>query len=305
MSPPVVSFFVHDDIPGGPADLWNHWSFEPGVLIGLCLLVAAYTIGLTRLWRRAGAARGVTGGWVAAFAAGVLCLGAALVSPLDPLSDVLFSAHMVQHLLLVVVAAPLLVLGGPEVACLWALPASGRAAIGHTWQRLAHRFGRRGSAQFTLGAVFLMTIVLWAWHLPALYDLAVGHEAVHAAEHVTFLVAAVTFWSAVLRLRPGEDVDNGLRIVSVFAMALQGSILGALITFSDRVLYESHATIPVTWRIGPATDQQLAGLIMWVPPGLIYVGAAAFLFVRWLGAVQARAERGRLPPPAATGRRRS
>jgi putative membrane protein len=150
---------------------------------------------------------------------------------------------------------------------------------------LARGRGDGGGIRLTLVAVAVAAITLWAWHVPSLYDLAVRVGAVHAAEHMTFLVTAVFLWASVLRLRARDQLENGVRVVCVFFTAVQGSILGALITFADRPLYESHALIADAWRITPLADQQLAGLLMWVPPALLYIGVAAWLFVRWLEAI--------------------
>ena len=136
--------------------------------------------------------------------------------------------------------------------------------------------------------VLLATGALWIWHVPALYDLAVQRQSVHVTEHVSFLVTALLFWASVIRLRPRDHAGNGMRILSVFAMALQGSMLGAVITFASRPLYISHQAVTPALRLDPLTDQQIAGLIMWVPPGVLYTGVAAYLFVHWLEAVGER-----------------
>jgi cytochrome c oxidase assembly factor CtaG len=220
----------------------------------------------------------------------MFALFVAIVSPLDPAAEVLFSLHMVQHLLLVLVAAPLLVLGAPDVAGLWALGEKGRNRVGRGWHRLVRR--TEGVAGGENGVALLSVLIaagtLWVWHVPDLYDTAVRREGVHAAEHLTFLLTALFFWASVLRLRPRDHLGNGVRIILVFFMAVQGSVLGALITFAQRPLYESHAAIPAVWGIAPLADQQLAGLIMWVPPALLYIGVAAYLFVRWLDSVGRR-----------------
>jgi putative membrane protein len=126
------------------------------------------------------------------------------------------------------------------------------------------------------------------WHLPQLYDLAIRNDAVHTAEHTGFLVTAILFWATVLRLTPRERLGNGLRILYVFAQALQGSVLGAVITFAARPLYATHAEITNAWGFEQLVDQQIAGLIMWVPPAVLYLGVSAYLFVGWLDAVRVR-----------------
>lgn len=275
-----------------PADFhfWSEWSARPGVLWPLLIGFGLYLTGIARLWGRAGVGRGISRVRAASFCAGLLVLTAALISPLDAISASLFWLHMVQHLLLILVAAPLLVLGAPEVAWLWALPARWRGAVGRVESRIARSIiGRdHGSGKGPLIVVVMATGVLWAWHAPVLYDLAFKSDALHTAEHVGFLITSILFWATILRFRTRERLGNGLRMLNVFAMAMQGSILGALITFARVPLYESHLQAPTAWGLEPLEDQQIAGLIMWVPPAFLYIGVLACLFVGWLDAVASR-----------------
>lgn len=275
-------------------DFWRAWSARPGVVIPIALATAVYYAGLWRLWTHAGAGRGISRARAASYTAGLLTLVAALMSPLDAVTSALFSLHMIQHLLLILVAAPLLVLGRPEIALLWALPSRWRRRVGRVERSVARALagGDDAMGQGPIWVILIATGVLWAWHTPQLYDLAVRNDAVHTAEHAGFVLTAVLFWASVLRLRQRERMGGGLRILYVFAMALQGSILGALITFASRPLYASHVELSQAWGLEPLVDQQIAGLIMWVPPSLLYVGVAAYLFVGWLDAV-GKAQRAR------------
>jgi putative membrane protein len=286
---------AHEGAPPTPADfdLLSDWSARPGVAWPMLIAAGVYAIGLARVWRRAGVGHGISVARAGAFAGGLCVLVVALMSPLDAISSALFSVHMVQHLLLMLAAAPLLVLGTPEVALLWSLPPRWRGAVGRIENSLARSVaGRdeRGGAGPVL-AVALATGALWIWHMPQLYDLALRNDAVHTAEHTGYLVTSILFWATVLRLRGRERLGNGLRVFYVFAMALQGSILGALITFASRPLYAAYVTAPRAWGLEPLVDQQLAGLIMWVPPALLYMGVTAYLFVGWLKAIAARRAR--------------
>jgi len=271
-----------------PPEVWTQWSFDAAVVVPLLVSAGVYAFGLYRMWRRAGPGRGIPYWRAAAFAAGLAVLAGALVSPLDAAGAALFSLHMVQHLLLILVAPPLLVLGWPDLALLWALPQRWRSAGAGVEGHLRSVTGHARSPRGPLLIVLLATATLWAWHVPALYDLAVRNEAVHWSEHATFLITALLFWVSVLRLRPRDHAANGLRILYVFGMALQGSILGALLTFAARPLYAAHARIDPAWGLEPLADQQIAGLIMWVPPAVLYVGVTAYLFSHWLTAVAAR-----------------
>lgn len=275
---------------GNAYDSPEAWSTELSVILPLLVALAFYPVGLTKLWRRAGAGRGISIAAAAMYFAGIVALVIALISPLDALAERLFSVHMVQHLLLILVAPPLLIAGKPDLALLWALPKRWRTGFGRFERGLAARlFVRRSRASIApLVIVLLATGTLWLWHVPALYDLAVRNEAVHWAEHVSFLVTSLLFWTGILRLRPHDRADNGLRILFVFGMALQGGLLGALLTFSARPLYTSHLDTAVEAGIAPLVDQQIAGLIMWVPPALLYIGVASWLFVGWLRSTRHR-----------------
>jgi putative membrane protein len=288
LSPMAAKVAAHGEAASRPTDLWRQWDMDLAVVLPLLVATLWYGTGLYRLWGRAGVGRGISPWLAGAYAGGTIVLVIALVSPLDAAANALFSLHMVQHLLLILVAPPLLVVGAADVAFLWGLPRAWRRRFG----RFEHGLGRGLSGETSpvvpLCVVLLATGVLWLWHVPDLYDLAVRVEAWHIAEHAGFLVTALLFWATVLRLRPRDHVNNGLRLVYVFGMAMQGSLLGALITFATRPLYQSHLATAPPWGLEPLVDQQLAGLIMWVPPALLYLGVVAYLFVHWLNAVDAR-----------------
>jgi putative membrane protein len=275
------------------SNLWLQWNFHWNVVAPIALATSVYALGVTRLWHRAGVGRSISVARVVAYALGVLALIVALISPLEALAGSLFSLHMVQHLLIILVAPPLLIAGNPDVALLWALPQQWRARWGRIEQRMGNSItGGKGP----LIVVLLATGVLWMWHMPNLYDLAVQNDLVHWAEHAGFLVTSVLFWITVLRLRVRDHVGNGMRILYVFGMAVQGSLLGALITFASRPLYQSYIGSTIAgWDLGPLEDQQLAGIIMWVPPALLYIGVVAYLFVNWLSAIERRNQAGISP----------
>jgi putative membrane protein len=275
----------------GPDDFhfWSQWSARPGVVLPIAIAALIYFVGLTRLWRHSAIGRGISRARAAAFTAGLLTLVAALMSPLDALSDALFSVHMAQHLSLMVVAAPLLVLGAPEVALLWSLPRSWRSAVGRVERRLARAVvgDERGTGRGPVIVLVLGTAVLWMWHAPALYDLALRNDGIHTTEHVGFLATAILFWATVLR-RPRERLGNGLRILYVFATGLQSSLLGALLTFATRPLYAPHIDLAPAWGLEALEDQQIAGLLMWVPPAFLYLGVIVWLFGSWFEALGRR-----------------
>jgi putative membrane protein len=211
----------------------------------------------------------------------------ALVSPLDGLSESLFAAHMVQHLLLLLVAAPLLVLSEPLAPLLWALPREKRIALAG-WTRRQHGLGRGWRVvNRPLVAWLLATAILWIWHLPALYDAAIRNAAFHALEHGCFLGSALLFWWVLPRRGRRQAMSGGAGVLYLFAAGMQSSVLGALMTFAGSAWYGAHTATTASWGLTPLEDQQLAGLIMWIPASVIYLAAAAVLFVNWLGAMDA------------------
>jgi len=245
---------------------------EPSALVAVLLSGGLYWRGVRILWQRAGREHVIHTWQVVCFGGGLLSVLVALESPLDALSAQLFAAHMVQHLLLLVVAGPLVVLGAPLVPILWALPEPSRRVLGGWFLRIS-RVGRPGAA------FAAHSIALWAWHLPPLYDAALRNRGVHVLEHVSFLGTAVLFWWAVLY---GGRVGYQSGVLYVFGLALESTVLGALLAFSPAPWYTAHAATTLGWGITPHDDQQVAGLIMWVPGGAIYLVAALGLFATWL-----------------------
>jgi cytochrome c oxidase assembly factor CtaG len=222
----------------------------------------------------------------AAFLAGSLALVAALVSPVAALSRVLFSVHMTQHEVLMLVAAPLLVLGRPLSVWLWALPAGARARAGG-WSRTPAWRRAWGFLTGPLIVWLLHGAILWIWHLPALYEAAVGNEAIHAFEHLCFLLTAGLFWWALIHGRYGR-LGYGMGVLYVFLTALHTGALGALLTFAPRVLYPLYGRAAVALHRDPLEDQQLAGLLMWIPFGVVFLLIALALLAAWLGESERR-----------------
>ena len=274
-----MTVMAHAGAPLAPHDLWGAWSLEPAVLLGLAVVTAGYARGMRRLW--SAGRRAVTGWQAATFAAGLAVVALALLSPLDALAGVLFAAHMAQHMLLVMVAAPLLVLGAPGLPLTVALGAGWRRRLALLRRHAAVVVGRRLLSRPAL-AWGMHVGVLWAWHLPVPYQTALADDLVHAAEHASFLGSAMLFWWVLARRR----LAPGFAMLYLFAAALQGSALGALLTLAPAPLYPLQAAGSALWGLTPLADQQLAGLVMWVPADLIYLGAAAALFLRWLTSME-------------------
>ena len=266
-----------------PSDLLRSWTFEPGVVIGIALPALWYAHGVRSLWRSAGHGRGVGTAQISAFAAGLVTLVVALVSPLDAMGDDLFSAHMVQHLLLILVAAPLLVLGKPELPALWSLPASTRKRVGRWWNRSTATRNVTGTLASPGVAWALHIGALLFWHMPAPYGWALENEGIHAMEHASFLGTAILFWWAVLQPTGRRRLSYGASVLYVSAAGAVMGALGAILTFSPSPWYVGHLTTTAAWNLTPLQDQQLAGLIMWIPASVVYLGAACWSFVQWIG----------------------
>jgi len=269
------------------------------VLALLALSLAGYALGVARLWRRAGARRGLGLGQVLAFAAGWSLLAAALLSPLDAWAEQLFCAHMLQHELLMLAAAPLLVLGRPLAAWAWALPQGRSRALGAFFRTPGWQVGWQAITR-PLGAWALHALALWGWHLPALFDAALHNEAVHALQHTSFLGTALLFWWSVLRPQARRRTTAGPALLSLFTTLLHTGALGALLTLAPQALYMDPRATALPWGLDPLADQQLGGLLMWVPGSIVYLGCAL-----WLGArLLSPAQRPRGPRPAPLARPR-
>src|SRR5262245_23583875 len=247
------------------------WSMAPAVAVPLAAGALLYARGWHRL-RRRGCARI---GWphLAAFMGGLATLLVALAGPLDVLSDRSLVFHMAQHLVLLAVAPPLLLLGAPLVPVVAGLPGRRvRALLGRAAVRLERRVCR------PVVGLLAMSVALWGWHAPQAFELARRHAGWHAAEHLTFMAAGLLFWWPVVRPWPfARPIPHWATVAALLLADVQNTALSALLVFSGRIYYPSHG---IDAR---ALDAQIAaGLLMWVPMSLVYLVPAAVLTVRWL-----------------------
>lgn len=264
------------------APAWAHhpdgaapgWTWDPWITGPIALTALLFALGWRRLAARSGApAERRRQLWL--FAGGMAVLTAALVSPLHQAGERSFAAHMVEHELLMLAAAPLLVLSRPLPVMLWAFPGGARRAIGAgvtatggVWRAL--------TAPAT--ATLLQAAALWAWHAPALFDRALASEGWHATQHLSFFVAALLFWSAML----GRRTAPALAALCLVVTSIVSGALGALMAFATSPWYAGYARLGMApFGLTPAEDQQLAGLLMWVPGGLVHA-AVALVLVRGL-----------------------
>jgi putative membrane protein len=226
---------------GPPPSQWlERWNFDPLLLLAFVGFTAAWYLTAGRS-RRAHAAP---------FAAGIGVLLLLFVSPFCALTSALFAARAAHHAILIAVAAPLLA---------WSLPGL-----------------KTGPRLPIVGWTVLQAIVLWIWHVPALYAAALGSDAVYWLMQISLLVSALLFWVSV------RQAAVTAAVAALLATMVQMGLLGALITFAATPLYAPHLPTTAPWGLSPLEDQQLAGLIMWAPAAALYLAAALFLAGRWL-----------------------
>jgi putative membrane protein len=276
--------------------LWAHelgsaraeigWSWEPWVVIPIVVTAFLYLVGSIRMRRRS--AQTLRWWPVLSFAAAMLALVIALDSPVHTIGEQLFWVHMTQHELLMLVAAPLLVMAIPVVPFLWALPQAWRERLGRASKTKI--WSATWIAISSAGAAWIIhALALWIWHAPALFEAALHSEWVHAAQHLCFLGSALLFWWTLIHGRHGR-LGYGAAVVYVFTTAAHNSVLGALLTFAPTPWYPTYAVTTQGWSLSPLEDQQLGGLIMWVPAGVLLLVLGLALLAAWIGESQRRFE---------------
>tara|TARA_R110002072_G_scaffold303089_1_gene493113 strand:- start:7958 stop:9328 length:1371 start_codon:yes stop_codon:yes gene_type:complete len=293
----------------GLTDFWTQWTFDPWVLIGLAVASLLYWRGVRTLWRRAGRDHGVRRWQVVAFTAAIASLVFALISPLHAISEELFSVHMVQHLILMVVAAPLFILGDPLLVWLWAVPGRTRGRLlrwwrGKGWLRRVAAFLRHPLVVWAAYA-----LVLWIWHLPSLFQATLVSDLIHGVQHSCFFAVSLLFWYTVVDFARNRRRTHGAAILLIFMTMMQAMALGVMVASADSLLYPIYGERTEPWGLDPVEDQQLAGLVMWMPPGVVYVLAVSLLVAAALEAAEYRTrkreqrqadrrESGKLPAPS-------
>ena len=262
-----------------PDSIWTHWHAHPEALLGLTLLEGAYLLAVGPLRERYNLADEVDPRRVATFTAGVLVIFVALLSPIHELSDnYLFSAHMVQHVLLTLVAPPLLILGCPD----WVIRPLLRPNMAFRAARiLTHPVVAFG----TFNVIFSM------WHIPSLYNLSVNSHWVHVLEHLMFMGAAVMMWWPITSMMPElPRLVYPLQMVYLFLLSVAQLIVFAPVTFSPEPLYRSYVEAPRIWEISALTDQQMGGIIMKMGGAVLFLTLIIVLFFRWFGEQERRRE---------------
>ena len=255
---------AHDSHTSGPG-----WTFDPLVVVPLAVLLLLFLTGQRRLASRSKIERRRQ--WL--FVAGWTVLTLSLISPLHEGGERSFTLHMIEHELIMLFATALLAASHSGGALAWGLPASVRHALGGSWKMPLARLWRALPAPVT--ATILQAAVMWAWHAPALFDRTLQSQPWHVAQHLSFVVSSLLFWVAMVDPRRGGYL---LSAACLIVTSLVEGALGALMALSASPWYASYAAMGMSGiGLDPTTDQQLAGLIMWIPGGLVHGGAALVL----------------------------
>ena len=277
---------------------WTSWQFDAWLTLALVLTGLVYLRGWLRLRQRG--ARRFDGWRLAAFILAMTTVGMALQSPVEPFSSLLLQMHMLQHVLLMFVAPPLLWLADPELPLLIGLPKFFR-------RRLAAPLLRDPLVRWVTGllahpavALGLFVIAGWTWHLPAFYQLALASQTWHQVEHASFFLAALVFWRVVIAPYPSPaTMSRWVMLPYLLVAGLQGTVFSGLLTFSDRLFYSHYATVPRLWNITPLDDQAIAGALMWLCGSIAYLLALAWVATElWNDSPQPQAAGGHPPRQA-------
>lgn len=247
--------------PPHPGALWGRWNLDPILLCALALALLAYVFAIRRLGK---AGRPISSARQAAFVTGWLVGALALISPLCPLSVSLFAARVAQHMILALVAAPLILLGRPGSAAAALVPRLARSLEQSTVLR---------ALRSPLASGLAFALALWFWHAPGPYDATFTSPLIYWLMHLSVFAAALLVWSVLLDPR-SDQVAQGLAVGG--ASTVQMSLLGAIITLTPHALYSPHIITPYAWGLTQAQDQQMGGLIMWVPGCTVFLVATLF-----------------------------
>jgi putative membrane protein len=252
------------------------WTFDGWVVGPLLIVLAAFVIGYARLRGRASQPP-LSTRQIALFIAGWCVLAGALVSPLHGAGERSFAAHMFEHELLMLVAAPLLVAARVQGVMLWMLPHAPRLGLARFFQTRPLARTWHGLTDPVV-ATALQAAALWLWHAPPLFDLALRSDGWHIAQHLSFLITALLFWSAMFNLRQRRTRPMTI-VACLFATAMIGGALGALMALSSSPWYTGYRALGLdAFGLTPTQDQQIAGLLMWIPGGMVHLGVAITLF---------------------------
>jgi len=279
----------------------SSWDWRPEVIIVLLMFGTLFLLG----WRKLSAISGPPKNWRSlgarwrpiSYISGLLVIGIALMSPIEVLVQQLFFVHMIQHLLLIMVAPILLLLPNPMPFVLWGLPPSARLAVGDWLNSILNKGSPIGRAlrKLTNPLVvwFIMIAFIIGWHDPIMYNAALRNELVHDIEHVTMFVAGMLFWWTVTGAGPRlhKNLSRPAKIAFVLAAIPPNMALGVVLSFAQAPIYSYYSDMPRLWGISVMDDQRFSGIIMWIPGSMMYLMAALVLIAQILSG------EGRKPEP--------
>jgi putative membrane protein len=270
----LTSAYAFADTAANRSTSWT-WSAQiTGPLLATVLL---YALGLLRMRQRGAKFHRVP---ILCFAIGWLSVVLALESPVHEISEQLFWVHMTQHEILMLISAPLLILSQPAAPIFFALPERWRVPVANIGK--AKIIERAWFVVSAPAAAWLLHVAaLWVWHAPKLFDATLESEWVHAAQHISFLGTALLFWWTLFHKHAGR-LGYGGAILYVFTTAVHTSVLGALLTFAPQPWYAPYAQTAPLWGLTALQDQQVGGLIMWIPAGTLLTVVALALLAKWM-----------------------
>ena len=274
-----ASTVAHDGVHEGQS-VWERWNADPELLIPVALLTALYLRGVW-VWRDR--SRQHARWRTASYLAGMAILVAAIESPLDALAEHHFSMHMIQHELLMMFVAPLILLGAPTTPVLRGLPRGVRRRLVRPLASSAAVYGAYRLVTHPLVALVVFTAILWAWHLaPGWYDAAIEHGLVHQLQHLSFTLGAVLLWWNVIDPKPlRSPLGYVTRMGFLVVASTPKSFLGALIVFAEEPLYDFYGEVEPILALTPIEDQELGGTLMWVPSQMMFLIAVGLVFAVW------------------------
>ena len=253
------------------SSIWLHWHGHPDAVIGLIILQSVYLFAIGPVRKKYGLSPNLSPKQPLLFTTGVLVIFLSLLSPLHIMSDdYLFSAHMVQHVLLTLVSPPLLILGTPE----WLIsPVVRKSVVLLSISKVIIH---------PVSAVVIFNLVFSVWHLPVLYGLSVSYHSVHVGEHLLFMVVAFVMWWPICSKVPElPRLSYPLQLIYLFVMSLAQIIVFGIITFAPEPIYDHYVNAPRLWNITPLVDQQIGGIIMKVGSGFLFLTLIIIVFFKW------------------------
>lgn len=255
---------------------FGDWQWDHAYLLNAAFIIWLYSRGLIVIRRSLSKRVKFSFVNVACFSVGMLLLLVCLVSPLDALSSQLASAHMTQHMTIMTIATPLIVFGSPTLIISLGFPTIGRRLLRQL--RLFRKLLTRASANRLSLRWFVYAATMWGWHYPVFYGAALENRFIHDLQHISFFCAALLFWQPIVDPLHRPRTNGGLAVLYLFTTTLHATILGVFMTIAPTAWYPHYDGLTELWRLSAIEDQQLAGLIMWMPACLAYAAVALWLF---------------------------